>query len=146
MVGDPIADLITRIKNASTAGKDSVSVPFSKIKLEIANLLKAEGYLSEVEEVGSDKVVSARHIKMGLARVSSANGAIGGVKKAKVTGVERVSKPSRRIYVTSQEIQTGGRYAKAGKGILVLSTTAGIITGKTAVEKGLGGEALFKIW
>lgn len=145
MVGDPIADLITRIKNAATAGKDSVSVPFSKIKLEIANLLKAEGYLSTVEESGNDKVASARQIKMGLVRVASANGAIG-FKKARVNGVERVSKPSRRIYVTTQEIKEGSRHAKAGKGILVLSTTAGIVSGKTATEKGVGGEVLFKIW
>jgi small subunit ribosomal protein S8 len=145
MVGDPIADLITRIKNAATAGKDSVSVPFSKIKLEIANLLKAEGYLSSVEESGNEKLVSARQIKMGLTRIAAANGAVG-MKKAKLNGVERVSKPSRRIYASVQEIKGGEKHAKAGKGVLVISTTSGIVTGKTAVEKGLGGEVLFKIW
>lgn len=145
MVGDPIADLITRIKNAATAGKDSVSVPFSKLKLEIANLLKAEGYLSAIEETGKEKLVSARHIKMDLVRIGNANGAIG-MKKAKVTGVERVSKPSRRIYATSEEIRSGAKHAKAGRSLLVVSTTAGIVSGKTAVEKGLGGELLFKIW
>ncbi|HBM45893.1 MAG: 30S ribosomal protein S8 [Parcubacteria group bacterium GW2011_GWF2_38_76] len=145
MVGDPIADLITRIKNAATAGKDSVSVPFSKIKLEIANLLKEEGYLSTVEESSDEKIVSARQIKMGLTRIAAGNGAVG-MKKAKVNGVERVSKPSRRIYATMQEIREGAGHSKAGKGILVLSTTAGIVSGKTAVEKGLGGEVLFKIW
>ncbi|HRY62606.1 MAG TPA: 30S ribosomal protein S8 [Candidatus Paceibacterota bacterium] len=145
MVGDPIADMITRIKNAAVSGKDSVSVPFSKIKLEIANLLKAEGYLSAVESSGNDKIASARQIKMDLVRVASTNGAVG-IKKARISGTERVSKPSRRIYVTAQAIKDGARHATSGKGILVLSTTAGIITGKAAVEKGLGGEALFKIW
>lgn len=145
MVGDPIADMITRIKNAASAGKDSLAVPFSKIKLEIANLLKTEGYLTAVESSGKDKVPSARKIQMDLAYVVSGNDA-SSQRTSKVHDVERVSKPSRRIYVSSEEIKSGTGHAKGGKGLLVLSTTSGILSGKAASEKGLGGELLFKIW
>lgn len=143
MVGDPIADMITRIKNAASAGNDSVSVPFSKIKLEIANLLKDEGYLKSVES-SNDKIASAKKIDMTLSYISG-NGAYG-QRKSRVNDVLRVSKLSRRVYVSVQDLKKGVGYSKAGKGIVVLSTTSGIVTSKTAIEKGLGGEVLFKIW
>ncbi len=141
MVGDPIGDMITRIKNASMAGIDSVSIPFSNIKFEIANVLKNEGYIKSVEIIGKDKSPVVKKLEIGIAyfekpAVSSES------RKSKVQGVERISKLSRRVYTKSRELSAFGRK----KGIVILSSTSGIITAKTAKEKGLGGEPLLRIW
>ncbi|MEI6296805.1 MAG: 30S ribosomal protein S8 [bacterium] len=140
MVGDPIADMITRIKNASCAGKDSIVISFSKIKNEIANVLKDEGYLKSVDVIGKDKLPYLRKLELGIAyfdkaALSSEN------RKPRVQDVKRMSKLSRRTYITKNELA-----ANNSRGVSVLSTTSGILTGKMAKQKGLGGELLFKIW
>ena len=141
MVGDPIADMITRIKNASMAGKDSIVIPFSKLKLEIAEVLKNEGFLSSVEVLGKDKLQTLKKLELGIAYFEKP-ALSSGSRKPKVREVKRVSKPSRRIYADLSQLGS----SKGARGVSILSTTKGIITGKMAKEKGVGGELLFKIW
>jgi small subunit ribosomal protein S8 len=129
MIADPISDFIVRLQNASRAGKSSVSLPSSKIKVAVAEVLAREGYLSEVEKpskVGESLVVS-------LAFKSG---------KPAITGVKRLSKASRRMYIGVRDIHP----VKRGHGLLLLSTPKGVMTGKEAQEARVGGEVLFEIW
>ena len=124
--------MLVRIQNASMAGKDRVSMPRSQMKLAIAEILKREGYVSEVDKKSKG---SASNGALSL-ELSYKNGrpAFGGFK--------RISKLSRRMYMGVRDIQP----VKRGHGLLVLSTPAGILTGKEAQIKRVGGEALFEIW
>ncbi len=118
------------LKNASLAGKDSVSVPFSKMKNSIAVCLKQEGYIIDF----SKKVKKGIPVlEMDLSYVD---------KKPKITEVERISKQSRRVYFGVKEIHS----VRSGSGLLVMSTPKGILSGKQARKEQVGGEALFKIW
>jgi len=128
MVTDPIADLLVRIQNASMVGKDRVSLPYSTIKFAIAQILEREGYVGEVEK---NKKTGALSIVL-----SYKNG------RPAVSGFKRVSKPSRRMYLGVRDVHK----VKGGHGLLVLSTPAGVVTGKEAQTKRVGGEALFEIW
>ena len=128
---DPIADMIVRLKNASDSKKESVVFPLSKIKLAILDVLLKEGFVKSFGKKGK-KV--AKFIEVGLV-YDAANG-------PKISGVERVSKASKRVYSKSKEI----RKVKNGLGALIISTPKGIMTDKAAREANLGGEALFKIW
>ena len=130
MVADPIADFITRLKNASAASRETVTVPFSKLIYEIAELLKRESFVAEVAKRGK-KV--KKFIDLNL---SYAEG------EPSVHGAERVSRLSRRVYLKKSEIKP----VKFGQGILVVSTPSGLKTDKEARKEGIGGEALFKIW
>lgn len=130
MVTDPIADMIVRIKNAADAGKSGVSVPYSKMKMAIAELLEKEGFVKSVAKKGR-KV--GKSIEMGLVYEDGSS---------KVRGVERVSKFSRRVYRKAKEL----RPVKSGHGLLVMTTPKGILSDKDAREQHVGGEALFKIW
>lgn len=141
MVGDPIADMIIRIKNAGMAGLASVTLPYSKMKFEIANVLKNEGFIKSFEYEGKDKLPSQRKLVVGVLYTDRGPQATGR-KISKIKGFERVSKPSRRVYFTVNDLAT----EKHSKGLSILSTTKGIISGRTAKEKGVGGEVLFKIW
>ncbi len=127
---DPIADMIIRIKNATISRKESVLVPFSKLKFEIASVLEKEGYISSVSKKGK-KI--AKFLELGL--IYEGN-------ESKVTGVRRVSKPSRRVYKKSGEL----RPVKNGFGISVVSTPKGILSGKVARKEKVGGEVLFEVW
>ncbi|MES2213505.1 MAG: 30S ribosomal protein S8 [Patescibacteria group bacterium] len=127
---DPIGDMIIRIKNASDSRKESVVFPHSKLKLAILDTLLKEGYVKSFGKKGK-KV--AKFIEVVLVYVDGA---------PRITGVERVSKTSKRIYTKSQEI----RSVKSGMGSLILSTPQGIMTDKAAKKANVGGEALFKIW
>ena len=127
---DPIADMIVRLKNASDSKKESVVFPHSKLKLAILDVLMKEGFVKSFGKKGK-KV--AKFIEVGL--LYDADG-------AKITGVERISKTSKRVYSKSKEI----RKVKNGLGALILSTPKGIMTDKAAREAHVGGEALFKIW
>jgi small subunit ribosomal protein S8 len=130
MVNDPISDLIIRIKNGSTAGKDTVSVSYSKVKDAIAQVLQKEGFLKSVEKKG--KTVTSS-LEVGLVYEDT---------KPKVQGVERVSKLSKRVYVGSADIKP----VRNGFGRLIISTPKGILTDAQARKQKVGGEALFKIW
>lgn len=126
MVNDPISDLLIRLQNASRVGKTSVSLPYSQIKMAIATVLSKEGYVG-----GADKKNHALTIPL-----SYKNG------RPAITGVKRISKPSRRMYLGVRDV----RPVKHGHGLLVLSTPKGVMTGAQAKRERVGGEALFEIW
>lgn len=126
MVNDPIADLIVRLQNASRAGKAAVVVPHSQMKSAIAKVLEQEGYVAEVGKKNNS-------LSIALAYKSG---------RPIINGVKRVSKLSRRFYLGVRDLHP----VKRGRGLLVLSTPAGIMTDKEAKQKRVGGEALFEIW
>jgi small subunit ribosomal protein S8 len=128
---DPIADLLTRIRNAGMARKEEVILPGSTVKERIAEILKREGYLAEVSAAGEGKgrTLTIR-LKYGTTRQSSIN------------GLERVSKPGRRVYAGKDEVPR----VLGGLGIAILSTSQGILTDRQARKQGVGGEILAYIW
>ena len=128
---DPIADMIVRIKNATDSKKESVILPYSKLKLAILDTLLKSGFIVSFGKKGK-KVV--KFIEVVLAYEESG--------EPKIHGVQRVSKTSKRVYQKAKEI----RGVKNGFGALILSTPKGIMTDKMAKAEKVGGEALFKIW
>ncbi|MES2007243.1 MAG: 30S ribosomal protein S8 [Patescibacteria group bacterium] len=126
MVTDPISDFLVRIHNASMVGKESVTVPSSKMVRSLATLLVREGYIADADK-------NTKNLSVTL---SYKNG------RPAINGVKRISKLSRRIYMGVSDLKP----VKRGHGLLVLSTPAGVVTGKEAREKRVGGEALFEIW
>ncbi len=129
-VTDPIADMLIRIKNATMSGKDNVCIPFSKMKLEIVKVLAEEGFIENFS-VLEEKNLSQISIKLKLEG-----------KSLVISEIQRVSKPGRRIYTGKAKIPK----VLQGRGVVILSTSAGIMTGDEARKKGLGGEVLCKIW
>jgi len=127
---DPISNMLIMIKNGSLAEKESVSMPYSKMKNAIAECLKKEGFISNVvKRVKKDQPV----LEIELVYKD---------KKPKITEVERISKQSRRVYFGMKDIHS----VRSGAGILVLSTPKGILSGKEARKEQVGGEALFRLW
>lgn len=127
---DPISNMIIMMKNASLAKKASVTLPYSKIKEAILTCLKKEGYINDF----SKKTKKGKNvIEVELTYVD---------KSPKINDVERISKQSRRVYFGTKQIYP----VKNGAGLLVLSTPKGILSGKSARENQVGGEALFKVW
>ena len=131
-VSDPIADMLTRIRNAIMIGRDSVIVPSSKIKLDILQILKEEGFLSDFR-ISEDKD-NEESISVDLHYWSRGDAAISGLK--------RISKPGLRAYVGKDDIP----YVQGGSGVVVLSTNQGVMTGIKAKNAGVGGEVLFHVW
>ncbi len=131
MVSDPVGDFIIRLTNAGAIKQPSVSVPFSAFKLAIAEKLKDAGYLSDVEKKGK-KIKKTLDIVL---KYKSDGEPV-------INGVKRVSKPGRRMYKSVLDIIP----VRYGKGALILSTPAGIMTGVEAKKAKVGGEALFEIW
>jgi len=131
MVTDPIADLLTRIRNALVAGHEVVQVPSSKMKIAIADVLKNEGFISDFEVVPEGV---KRSIRIDLA--------YGGKKEPIISGLRRVSKPGLRVYVQKREIPR----VYGGLGIAILSTPQGIMTGQEAWRRKVGGEVLCYVW
>ena len=131
MVTDPIADMLTRIRNAIMARHDHVLVPASRMKLSIASILKEEGFITDYEVVRGK---TNRVIKIYLKYYEGSNSVISGLK--------RVSKPGLRVYVQSREISR----VYGGLGIAVVSTSKGVKTGHQAWRMGLGGELLCYVW
>ena len=130
-MSDPIADLLTRVRNAAQARQATVDVPASKLKAEICRVLKEEGYISEYTIVAEPLPGSIRlHLKYARDR------------KSVVQGLKRVSKPSLRVYVGSQEIKP----VCSGLGISILSTSEGVMTGKKARNAKVGGEVICEVW
>ena len=130
-VTDPIADMLTRIRNAIMARHDNVLVPASKIKLSIARILKEEGFIVDYEVV---KGKPHRVIKI-ILRYSGDN-------KPAISGLKRVSKPGLRVYVQKKEIPR----VYGGLGIAIISTSEGVKTGQQAWRQGSGGELLCYVW
>ncbi|MBQ8955721.1 MAG: 30S ribosomal protein S8 [Lachnospiraceae bacterium] len=130
---DPIADMLTRIRNANTAKHDTVEIPASKMKLAIAGILQEEGYIRGFELV--DAVNDFKNIKIELKYNDN--------KKEKVlTGLKRISKPGLRIYAGKDELPK----VLGGLGVAIISTNKGVITDKKARELGVGGEVLAFVW
>jgi small subunit ribosomal protein S8 len=125
---DPIADLLTRIRNAQLARKSEISLPYSKIKESIAKILKDNHYVGEISvvEVGGFKNL---HVVLSEDR-------------AAITSIIRVSKPGRRVYSSASDIPA----VLGGRGIMIVSTSSGLMTGYQARKKGLGGELICKVW
>ena len=127
---DSISNMLIVMKNGSLAGKESVCLPYSKIKNAIAECLKKEGYVASVsKKVKKDQPV----LEVSLTYVD---------KKPKITEVERISKQSKRVYFGVKDIHK----VRNGSGLLVLSTPKGILSGRDARKEQVGGEALFRLW
>jgi len=130
-ISDPIADMLTRSRNAAKAKFNSADVPASKLKTELARVLKDEGYIKNYKFIQDGK--------QGILRIYLKYGP---GQKATIYGIERVSKPSRRVYTKSKDIKP----IYNGMGISILSTSRGIMTDKKARQENVGGEVLCNIW
>lgn len=130
MVGDSIANMITAIKNAGAARRESAVIPYSNLAYAIAELLKKEGFVGEVSKKGKKL---RREIEVGIIYEN---------REPKVRGVKRISKLSRRVYLKKDELWP----VRQGYGMLVLSTMKGICSDREARALKVGGEALFEIW
>jgi small subunit ribosomal protein S8 len=136
MLTDPISDMLTRIRNAALARDERVRIPASRVKRTIADVLKSEGYVSDVAMENGEGNGNAGHptitltLKYGRDRVPA------------IEGIRRVSRPGRRIYVRAQEIP----HVRSGLGIAVLSTSRGIMSDREARKAGVGGELLCEVW
>ncbi len=135
-VNDPIADMLTRIRNAVLAGHSQAAMPNSKIKAEIARILKDEGFIESFEvvdgEQAAQKVLRLKIKYTGERRE----------RRPVISGLERVSKPGRRIYTKKTDIP----WVLSGIGVAILSTPKGVMTGARARQLGVGGEILCKVW
>jgi len=131
MITDPIADMLTRIRNAQAVRKSEVLIPFSKLKFELAKILKHENYIQELERIEESKFPQIRIVlkydqnKLGV-----------------IANIRRVSKPGKRIYVSKNNIPS----VLNNLGIMIISTSNGLMTNKEARRKGIGGEILCEIW
>ena len=132
-ISDTIADMLTRIRNAASAKHDSVDIPASNLKKEIAYILLKEGYIKDVQISSDDKQGSIRV----LLKYTGAN-----KKKNVITGIKRISKPGLRVYANKDEIPK----VLGGLGIAIISTSRGIMTDKSARKEGVGGEVLAFVW
>jgi small subunit ribosomal protein S8 len=128
---DPVADLLTRVRNANSAFHETVSLPHSKLKAGIADILKSEGYISDwsVEDARVGKTLTL-DLKYGPNRERS------------IAGIKRVSKPGLRVYAKSTELPT----VLGGLGVAILSTSSGLLTDRQATKKGVGGEVIAYVW
>jgi small subunit ribosomal protein S8 len=131
MYSDPIADFLTRIRNASRAEHEKVDIPSSKLKLRMAEILKDEGFIKNFRVIEDNKQGTLRvYLKYGT-----------GNEKI-ISGIVRVSRPGRRIYVTKDRIPT----ILGGMGVAILSTSAGVMTDRQVRKQHLGGEVLAYVW
>jgi len=136
VVNDPIADMLTRIRNGVMAGQSVVAMPNSKIKAEIARILKEEGFVESFEVVDGDKPVQ-NILRLKLKYVGERRERV-----SVITGLVRVSTPGRRVYTRKMEIP----WVLSGMGVAILSTPKGVMTGQRARQLGVGGEILCKVW
>lgn len=131
MMTDPIADMLTRIRNANTALHDAVEMPGSTMKADVARVLKDQGYITDYElregRVGTDLVVKLKYSRD---------------RRRVISGIQRISKPGRRVYVDRTSIPR----ILGGMGISVISTSQGVITGHEARRRGIGGEVICSVW
>ena len=130
-ITDPIADMLTRLRNANRAHHDTVSMPYSKMKNAIANILVEEGYIAstsvEDARVGKTLTITLKY---------------GSHREAALQGLQRVSKPGLRVYAKSTNLPK----VRGGLGVAILSTSSGLLTDRQAADKGVGGEVLAYIW
>ncbi|MBH0207587.1 MAG: 30S ribosomal protein S8 [Nitrospira sp. HN-bin3] len=131
MVTDPIGDLLVRLKNGAQRRFETVTVPTSKLKRAILEILKREGYVEGIED-GTENGHPVLHVRLRYV----------GEGQPMITGLERISKPGRRVYVGSQDIQK----VRNGIGVSILSTSKGIMTDQESRKSHLGGEVLCSVW
>ena len=131
---DPIADMLTRLRNANQAYHDAAAMPSSKLKTHIAEILKQEGYIAGF------KVADAPEGQVG--RVLTLDLKYGPNRERSIVGIKRVSKPGLRVYAKSTELPT----VLGGLGVAILSTSCGLLTDRQATKKGVGGEVLAYVW
>lgn len=129
---DPIADMFTRIRNANTAYHDQVDIPASGIKEHIARIFKDEGFINDYQVINASGVQGVIRIKMKY----------GPNRERVISGIKRISKPGLRKYSGKAEVPK----ILGGLGLVILSTSQGVMTGKNAQQKGVGGEVLGYIW
>ena len=131
MLTDPVADMLTRIRNANKAMQDTASMPTSRLKVEIARLLKQEGYIRDFRvEKGESFDVLVVELKFGRNR------------ERVISGLKRVSRPGRRVYARKDRLPR----VLGGMGTAILSTSGGLITSRDAEQKGVGGEVICFVW
>jgi small subunit ribosomal protein S8 len=135
-VSDPIADMLTRIRNAVMAGQTMTAMPSSKIKVAIAEILKSEGFVENFEVVDGERI-GQQMLRVRLKYIGDRR-----ERRTILTGLKRVSKPGRRVYTGKQDIP----WVLSGMGISILSTSKGVMTGREARKLGVGGEVVCKIW
>jgi small subunit ribosomal protein S8 len=133
-MSDPVADMLTRVRNAIMREHESVSVPSSNIKQAIAAVLKEEGYIEDVQLIPQHPQPVLR---LKLKYVGDRRH-----RRSVITGLKRVSKPGRRVYVTKDDIP----WVLSGMGISVLTTSKGVLTGQDARRVGVGGEVICEVW
>ena len=131
---DPIADLLTRIRNGIQARHDRIEIPSSKLKVEIARILKSEGFISNYKQLEATD-----GNKQGSLRIFLKYSEDG---EPVIHGIERVSRPGRRVYRNKQEIPR----VLGGLGLAIVSTSKGVLSGTEAVKSGVGGEVLCQVW
>ncbi len=131
MHSDPIADFLTRLRNASLAGHETVLVPQSKMKVELSKVLKQEGFIEDYHEVRGKP---HKHLEVALRYDKQSKGLI--------SGLERVSKPGLRCYLQAAEIPK----VRSGQGVMIISTSKGLMSDRKARAEGIGGEALCAVW
>jgi small subunit ribosomal protein S8 len=128
---DPVADFLTRLRNANSAYHETISLPYSKLKANIAEILKSEGYIASIKvadaEVGKTLTIDLKY---------------GPNRERSIAGIKRVSKPGLRVYAKSTELPR----VLGGLGIAILSTSSGLLTDRQAAKKGVGGEVLAYVW
>ncbi|MEI6289051.1 MAG: 30S ribosomal protein S8 [Chloroflexota bacterium] len=135
-VTDPIADMLTRIRNSASIGQPNVAMPNSKVKVEIAKILKEEGFLDGFE-VADGEIPGQQVLRIKIKYVGDRR-----ERTPVMTGIVRVSRPGRRVYTKKQDIP----WVLAGMGVAIISTPKGIMTGHRARQLGVGGEILCKVW
>lgn len=133
---DPIADMLTRIRNAMEVGHPTVAMPSSKLKSEIARILKEEGYIAGYEVVDGENP-GHKILRLQLRYIGERR-----FRRPVITGLERISKPGRRVYSGKRDIP----WVLSGMGVSILTTPKGVMTGQRARQLGVGGEILCKVW
>ena len=128
---DPIADMLTRIRNANTVGHETVEIPASKMKKAIAEILKEEGYITDFDVIEDDK--------QGMIKVTMKYGAN---KERVISGIKKISKPGLKVYAKANDVPK----VLGGLGIAIISTSKGIVSDKEARKLGVGGEVLCYVW
>ena len=136
IISDPIADMLTRIRNANLVGNTMVAMPNSKVKVAIAEILKQEGFVEEFEVAKDEKSVQPV-LRLRLKYVGERR-----TRTPVISGLERISRPGRRVYAKRKEIP----WVLSGMGIAIVSTPKGVMTGRRARQLGVGGEVLCKVW
>ena len=128
---DPIADMLTRIRNANTVGHETVEIPASKMKKAIAEILKEEGYIADFDIIDDNK--------QGIIKVTMKYGAN---KEKVITGIKKISKPGLKVYAKANDVPR----VLGGLGIAIISTSKGVISDKEARQMGVGGEVIGYVW